>query len=119
MVKLLIRPADGHHDDVLRVLTEHYSDVLLATSSGVAGLIEVSLAGISKGTVIDVLAKEWGIAPEHAIAFGDQPNDLDMLRWAGWGVAMENADPAVRAEADEIAPHHDEDGVAQVLERWF
>jgi Cof subfamily protein (haloacid dehalogenase superfamily) len=119
MVKLLIRPADGHHDDVLRVLTERYADVLLATSSGVAGLIEVSLAGISKGTVIDGLAQEWGIAPEHAIAFGDQPNDLDMLRWAGWGVAMENADPALKAEADEIAPHHDEDGVAQILERWY
>ena len=119
MIKLLVRPVEGHHDEVLRVLRERYGDVLLATSSGVAGLIEVSLAGISKGTVIDVLAREWGIAPEHAIAFGDQPNDLDMLRWAGWGVAMENADPAVRAEADEVAPHHDEDGVAQILERWF
>jgi Cof subfamily protein (haloacid dehalogenase superfamily) len=119
MVKLLVRPADGHHDEVLRVLAERYADVLLATSSGVAGLIEVSLAGISKGTVIDGLAKEWGIAPEHAIAFGDQPNDLAMLRWAGWGVAMENADPAVKAEADEVAPHHDQDGVAQILERWF
>ena len=119
IVKLLIRPADGHERSVLRVLAERYSDVLLATSSGIAGLIEVSLAGISKGTVIDGLAKEWGISPDHAIAFGDQPNDLDMLRWAGWGVAMENADPAVRAEADEIAPHHDADGVAQVLERWY
>ena len=119
MIKLLVRPAEGHHDEVLRVLSEHYADVLLATSSGVAGLIEVSLAGISKGSVIDGLAQEWGIGPEHAIAFGDQPNDLDMLRWAGWGVAMENADPAVKAEADEVAPHHDEDGVAQVLERWF
>jgi Cof subfamily protein (haloacid dehalogenase superfamily) len=119
MVKLLIRPSEGHHDEVLRVLAEHYADVLLATSSGVAGLVEVSLAGISKGTVIDGLAQEWGIAPEHAIAFGDQPNDLDMLRWAGWGVAMENADPVVKAEANEVAPHHDDDGVAQVLERWF
>ena len=119
IVKLLIRPGDGHESTVLRVLAEGYADVLLATSSGVAGLIEVSLAGISKGTVIDGLAHEWGIAPEHAIAFGDQPNDLDMLRWAGWGVAMENADPVLKAEADEIAPHHDEDGVAQVLERWF
>jgi Cof subfamily protein (haloacid dehalogenase superfamily) len=119
MVKLLIRPADGHHDEVLRVLTERYGDVLLATSSGVAGLIEVSLAGISKGTVIDVLAREWGIAAEHAIAFGDQPNDLEMLRWAGRGVAMGNADPALKAEADEVTLTNDEDGVAAVLERWY
>ena len=49
MIKLLVRPVEGHHDEVLRVLRDRYSDVLLATSSGVTGLIEVSLAGISKG----------------------------------------------------------------------
>ena len=86
-------PGEGTTTKCCGCSAEGYSDVLLATSSGVAGLIEVSLAGISKGTVIDGLAREWGIAPEHAIAFGDQPNDLEMLRWAGWGVAMENADP--------------------------
>ncbi len=63
MIKLLVRPAEGHHDEVLRVLAERYADVLLATSSGVAGLIEVSLAGISKGTVIDGLAQGVG---DHA-----------------------------------------------------
>lgn len=119
MVKLLIRPEEGHHDAVLGMLTDRYADVLLATSSGVAGLIEVSLAGISKGTVIDALAREWGIPAERAIAFGDQPNDLDMLRWAGWGVAMGNADPTLKAEADEVTLDHDADGVAAVLERWF
>ena len=47
------------------------------------------------------------------------PNDLEMLQWAGMSVAMGNAHPEVMAVAREIAPHHAEDGVAQILERWF
>jgi hydroxymethylpyrimidine pyrophosphatase-like HAD family hydrolase len=53
------------------------------------------------------------------VAFGDMPNDLEMLTWAGHGVAMGNAHPDVVAVASEIAPHHGDDGVAAVLERWF
>lgn len=119
MVKLLIRPAAGHETQVLRTIADGYADALLATSSGVPGLIELSLAGISKGTVIATLARQWGIRAERAIAFGDMPNDLEMLRWAGCGVAMGNADPSVKAEADEVADTNDNDGVAQILERWF
>jgi hydroxymethylpyrimidine pyrophosphatase-like HAD family hydrolase len=47
------------------------------------------------------------------------PNDLEMLRWAGHGVAMANAHPALFAVADEVTAPNSEDGVAQVLERWF
>ena len=119
MVKLLIRPEDGHADAVHGILRERYADVLLATDSGVPGLIEVSLAGVSKGTVIDTLAREWGVGAERAIAFGDMPNDLELLRWAGWGVAMGNAHPSVLAEADEVTATNDDDGVARVLERWY
>ena len=51
------------------------------------------------------------------VAFGDMPNDLDMLAWAGHGVAVANAHPDVLAVADEITASNDDDGVAQVLER--
>ena len=47
------------------------------------------------------------------------PNDLEMLHWAGFGVAMGNAHPDVAAIATEVGAHHHEDGVAQILERWF
>jgi hydroxymethylpyrimidine pyrophosphatase-like HAD family hydrolase len=47
------------------------------------------------------------------------PNDLPMLEWAGAAYAMANAHPSVLALADHVAPAHDEDGVAQVLERLF
>ena len=51
------------------------------------------------------------------IAFGDMPNDVSMLAWAGRGVAVGNAHPEVLAVADEVTATNDEDGVAQALER--
>ena len=51
------------------------------------------------------------------VSFGDMPNDIELLRWAGWGVAVENANPAVLAVADEITASNDNDGVALVIER--
>ena len=53
------------------------------------------------------------------VAFGDMPNDLAMLEWAGTSYAMANAHPTVLAQADHVAPAHDEDGVAAVLEQLF
>ena len=51
------------------------------------------------------------------IAFGDELNDVEMIAWAGLGVAMGNAADVAKDAADEIAPTNDEDGVAVVLER--
>jgi len=53
------------------------------------------------------------------IAFGDMPNDLPMLAWAGYAVAVANAHPDVIATADEVTASNDEAGVARVLERLF
>lgn len=89
------------------------------TYSSNDGLVEVAAAGVNKGTALDRLAREWNISAAEAIAFGDMPNDLELLSWAGRGVAMGNAHADVLAVADETAPHHQADGVAAVLERWF
>ena len=80
-------------------------------------LLEVSAPGVTKGTTLAHLAAEWGIDQRDVVAFGDMPNDVDMLRWAGWGYAVGNAHPSVLAVADEHAPSIADDGVAQVLER--
>ena len=53
------------------------------------------------------------------VAFGDMPNDIEMLQWAGLGVAMGNADERVKVAADEITTSNDDFGVARVLERLF
>lgn len=95
------------------------TDQLSITYSTDNGLIEIAAAGVNKGHALSELARRWGIDRAHAVAFGDMPNDLEMLTWAGHGVAMGNAHPEVTAIASEIAPHHGDDGVAAVLERWF
>jgi hypothetical protein len=83
------------------------------------GLIELSAPGVTKGTGLARLAGELSVAPADVLAVGDMPNDLPMLRWAGHGVAMANAHPAVLEAADEITASNSEDGLALVLERWF
>jgi Cof subfamily protein (haloacid dehalogenase superfamily) len=118
IVKGLIHAGPGQFGAVWDAL-ERFADTLTVTRSGVDGLIEVSAVGVTKGGVIDALARAWRIAPSEAIAFGDMPNDLEMLRWAGWSVAMGNAEPEVKLAASEVAEHHDSDAVARVLERWF
>lgn len=89
------------------------------TYSAGDGLLEVGAAGVSKGAALKELAASWGIDRRDVVAFGDMPNDLDMLAWAGRSVAMGNALGEVAAVASEVGPDHDDDGVAQVLERWF
>lgn len=83
------------------------------------GLIEFSSPGVNKATGADILARRYGVEATDVVAFGDMPNDCEMLAWAGLGVAMGNADPAARDAADAVTLSNDEDGVAAVLERWF
>ncbi len=89
---------------------------LHASVSG-APFAEIAARGVDKSAALARLCAALGIAPNEVIAFGDAPNDLPLLAWAGRGVAVANADPAVAALADEITLSNDEDGVAAVLER--
>ena len=66
-----------------------------------------------------MLAAQYGVAPEEIVAFGDMPNDLEMLAWVGMGVAMANASPVLLDAADHVTVSNDEDGVTAVLEHWF
>ncbi|MFI0167542.1 HAD hydrolase family protein [Streptomyces sp. NPDC017095] len=85
----------------------------------VQGMVEVLPAGTTKAAGVERAARLLGFDAAETIAFGDMPNDIPLLAWAGHGVAVGNAHPALRAMADEIAPGNDEDGVAAVLERVF
>lgn len=118
-VKLLVSVPGMASDEMMAAATEVLDGSVEATFSTGSGLIEVGAAGVSKATGLAEVAARLGVPAERTIAFGDMPNDLEMLRWAGHGVAMANAHPAVHAAADEITAPNSEDGVAQVLERWF
>jgi Cof subfamily protein (haloacid dehalogenase superfamily) len=70
-----------------------------------------------KSLALKHLCEQWGVAPERTIAFGDAENDVDLLEFAGLGVAMGNARPHVQAAADDVTASIGEDGVARYLER--
>ena len=78
--------------------------------------LEFAAAGVTKGAGLDFLAEHMGFTPERTIAFGDGENDVELVEWAGYGIAVENAHPRVKAVADWICPSAEEQGVAQVLE---
>ncbi len=98
-----------------RELVGHLVEVTYSSSED--ALLEISAAGVSKASALASLCADRGIAAEHVLAFGDMPNDLPMLAWAGRGVAVANAHPEVLAAADEVTAANDAAGVAQVLER--
>ena len=76
-------------------------------------------AGVSKASGLARVAARLGVDRGEVLAVGDGDNDREMLRWAGHGVAMGQAPPEVRADADEVTAAVTEDGLARILERRF
>jgi len=74
---------------------------------------------VSKGVALAEVAGRLGVAQAECIAFGDSYNDIPMLEWAGMGIAMENARPALKSVANLIAPSADADGVGTLLRQLF
>jgi Cof subfamily protein (haloacid dehalogenase superfamily) len=89
------------------------------THSSIDGLLEISARGVTKASTLEALLAERDLAAPDVVAFGDMPNDIEMLTWVGHGVAVANAHPDVLAVADEVTSSNDDDGVAEVLERLF
>lgn len=84
------------------------------TSAGLPWVV-VTAAGVTKAGTLDRLCSRRGIDPADVVAFGDSWNDVDMLRWAGMGVAMGNAPDAIKQVADVVAGSHADHGVANFL----
>ena len=118
-VKLLIRKAGARSGDMAAALAPHVGAEGDLTYSTNNGLIEVLPRGLSKATGIAEVAGPLGIEAADIVAFGDMPNDVPMLLWAGHGVAMGNAHPEAVAAANEVTVPNNDDGVARVLERWW
>ncbi|MEU0130319.1 MULTISPECIES: Cof-type HAD-IIB family hydrolase [unclassified Streptomyces] len=130
--KLLREEAPGTGTPVLKVLAHHAelapdAFLLLAreaagdrasfTRSSPTALLEVSGLGVSKAGTLAACCAERGIGADEVVAFGDMPNDVEMLSWAGASFAMGNAHPAALAAATGVTLTNNEDGVAAVIER--
>ncbi|MFF5991468.1 HAD family hydrolase [Prauserella flavalba] len=118
-VKLLVSHSKMTSDAMAEAARSVLDGTVDVTFSSGGGLIELAAHGITKATGLAEVAQRLRADSEGTIAFGDMPNDIEMLRWAGHGVAMANAHPVVLEAADEVTAPNSEDGVAQVLERWF
>jgi len=79
--------------------------------------IEIVEAGASKGTALAILAERLGLGPEQVLAIGDNHNDLSMMEYAGFAVAVGNAPPEVQAAADLAAATCEEDGVSEAIQK--
>jgi Cof subfamily protein (haloacid dehalogenase superfamily) len=120
VAKLLARHEGLTADQLLARARSVVTDELASlTHSSRDGLLEISAAGVTKASTLTALCAEHGFGPEDVVAFGDMPNDLPMLAWAGHSVAVGNAHPEVLGAVDEVTGSNDDDGVALVLERWF
>lgn len=81
--------------------------------------LEITDRLATKGQTLSWFTEQQGIRPDQVIAIGDGPNDIDMLAFAGLGVAVANARPEVKAAADLVTASNDDDGVAEVIERYI
>lgn len=118
-IKLLVRHEHLGPDALLAAAREVAGDLAQFTHSSKIGLLEISATGVTKASTLANVAAEHDIAAADVVAFGDMPNDLPMLEWAGRPYAMANAHAAVLAAVRAVAPANDDDGVAAVLETFF
>lgn len=81
-------------------------------------MVQVTAPLADKGIALQRVARRLRASREQVMAIGDGLNDMGMLEWAGFGVALANASPQVKSLADAVAPSNDENGVAWALERW-
>jgi HAD superfamily hydrolase (TIGR01484 family) len=81
--------------------------------------LDLAPEGVSKASGLEEVCARLGVAAEHVLAIGDGRNDIEMLRWAGRGVAMGQAPAEVKAAADAVTLPVEEDGAAVEIRRWF
>jgi HAD superfamily hydrolase (TIGR01484 family) len=117
--KLLGRHPRLSADDLVALAFPAVDGIVSVYHSNGTRLVEASAVGVSKASALADLAAGHGIPPAAAVAFGDMPNDLPMLAWAGTSYAVANAHQDVLAVADHVIASNDEDGVAQVIELLF
>ncbi len=117
VLKLLAHHAELAPDEFLALAREAAGEYASITRSSPTALLEISGQGVSKASTLALCCAERGISPAEVVAFGDMPNDVEMLSWAGTSYAMGNAHPDVIAAASGRTTANNEDGVAVVIER--
>ncbi|MEV0121757.1 Cof-type HAD-IIB family hydrolase [Streptomyces sp. NPDC050703] len=117
VLKILAFHPELAPDDFLVVARAAVGDRATVTRSSPSALLEISGPGVSKASTLELCCAERGITPAEVVAFGDMPNDIEMLSWAGTSYAMGNAHPDVIAAASGSTVANNDDGVAVIIEQ--
>jgi 5-amino-6-(5-phospho-D-ribitylamino)uracil phosphatase len=102
--------------DGLELRTKEMFRGRLTISKSLPYFLEFTALGVTKASGLAFLAERMGFTRGQTVSFGDGENDVELVEWSGYGVAVENAHPRVKAVADWICPPAEEEGVASVLE---
>ncbi|MFB6439674.1 Cof-type HAD-IIB family hydrolase [Streptomyces sp. NPDC056411] len=116
VIKLLAHHPELEPDAFLALARRAAGELASFTRSSPTALLEISGPGVSKAGTLAHCCAERGIRPEQVVAFGDMPNDIEMLTWAGTSYAMANAHPEVLAATTHRTASNNDDGVAVVIE---
>lgn len=116
-LKLIVRLPPPAEPGAAEALQSVLGARAMVTHSIDESFLEVSHPQAHKAIAVESLLVDEGIDAADVVAFGDMPNDLELLRWAGHGVAVANAHPLLLEVADEVTASNDDDGVAAVIER--
>ena len=115
ILKLAVRHPSASPDEMLAVLTASGLNGFHATTSG-APFLEIEGPGVTKASGVAQVCARLGLEPHNVMALGDARNDIELLEWAGIGIAMGNAVAEALAVADHTTSTNEEDGVAQAIE---
>lgn len=115
VAKVLARSTVLEDEEFLAAVAAAVGERAVLSTSCAGGLAEIGPAGVTKARALAAWCQRQGIDAADVWAFGDMPNDIPMLTWAGTGWAVANAHPEVHAVADRRCPANTEDGVAQAL----
>jgi Cof subfamily protein (haloacid dehalogenase superfamily) len=118
-VKLLARHEELDAQAFWDLAAGAVGDLAVVTWSSDSALLEISARDVTKASTLARVCADLGVPAAEVVAFGDMPNDIAMLAWAGTSYAMADAHPSVVAAAGHVAPAADDDGVAQVLSEIF
>ena len=118
---MMVRTTPNQAEKVADTLTKQYGDYIdVRTWGGPMPILEMVAKGIQKAHGVDQVANFLSVKPADIIAFGDEHNDEEMLSYAGWGVAMNNATDKIKSVANDVTEKtNDQDGLADYLENYL
>ena len=116
--KLVVIDDPNVLDDLKQRMLDRFGDRLYVSKS-LPYFLELASPDVTKASGLEFVAEHLGFSREHTVAFGDGENDIELVEWAGYGVAVENAHDRVKEVADLVCPSVQEEGVASVLEAYL